>query len=141
MKALFMFFAFATALMQSPSNSFNQDVLKGYFEKGAPFDFILIDIRATQEMSAVIGNASCKPYNLEWPDTLQQESAKIPKDRTVIVYCAGGNRSRRAAEYLRANGFTNVLDGGGFRNWTGPTLPLSEIKATSLLPEPSMKKK
>jgi phage shock protein E len=141
MKILFMFFTFAAALVQSPNGSFNQDVLKGYLEKGALTDFILIDIRSTQEISAVMGNASCKPYNLEWPDQLQQESAKIPKDRTVIVYCAGGNRSKRAAEYLKANGFTNVLDAGGFRNWTGPTLAPSEIKAASLLPEPSMKKK
>jgi phage shock protein E len=141
MKTLFLFFAFAATLVQSPDNSFNQDVLKGYLDKGTPFDFILIDIRSTPEITAAIGNASCKPYNLEWPDILQRESAKIPKDRAVIVYCASGNRSKRAADYLRANGFTNVLDAGGFRNWTGPTVPPSEIKAASLLPEPSMKKK
>jgi phage shock protein E len=141
MKALFMFFAFAAALVQSPIDSFNQDVLRGYLEKGAPFDFVLIDLRSTQEISASIGNASCKPYNLEWPDQLQQESAKIPKNQTVIVYCASGRRSKSAADYLKQNGFTNVLDAGGFRNWTGPTIAPSEIKATSLLPEPSMKKK
>lgn len=37
----------------------------------------------------------------------------VPKDRPVLVYCASGMRSARAAGLLRQAGWTNVLDLGG----------------------------
>jgi rhodanese-related sulfurtransferase len=42
----------------------------------------------------------------------------IPRDATVVLYCAAGNRSALAAETLREMGYTDVcsLD-SGFRGW------------------------
>ncbi len=44
------------------------------------------------------------------PDSLGQ----IPTDKTVILTCRSGNRSGQAADFLRAQGFTNVhnMEGG-----------------------------
>jgi rhodanese-related sulfurtransferase len=117
----------------------SQDILKNYLENGAPFDFILIDVRTSEEITAAIGNAACKPYNLAWPDQFQKEALKIPKDQTVIVYCRSGGRAANAAGFLDNNGYTKVYNAGGFTTWTGPTIPPSEIKPISQLPAPSMK--
>jgi rhodanese-related sulfurtransferase len=129
----------AAGLCYGAVTPLNQDKLKNYLGNGAPFDFILIDVRTSQEIVAAIGNAACKPYNLAWPDQFQQEALKIPKDRTVIIYCQSGGRAGRAAGFLNDNGYTNVYNAGGFTTWTGPTIPPSEIKPITLLPEPSMR--
>jgi rhodanese-related sulfurtransferase len=133
--------AMAVSLCQAAVNPLNQETLKGYLENGAPFDFILIDVRGSDEISAAVGNDACKPYNLAWPVQFKAEVAKIPKDQAIIVYCRSGGRSRLAATYLEAEGYTRVYDAGGFITWNGPTVPASEIKPAALLPEPSMRAK
>jgi rhodanese-related sulfurtransferase len=42
----------------------------------------------------------------------------IPRDASIVLYCAAGNRSALAAETLRDMGYTDVcsLD-SGFRGW------------------------
>lgn len=129
----------AVALCCGAATPLGQDTLKEYLEKGAPFDFILIDVRGIDEISAAIGNASCAPYNLAWPDQFQTETAKIPKDQNVIIYCRSGARTASAADFLTSNGYKNVYNAGGFMTWTGPTIPPSEMKPASKLPELSMK--
>ena len=132
--------ALTIGMFQSGVKPLSQDTLKSYMEaKQAPFDFILIDVRTAQEITAAIGNGACKPYNIEWATQFRDISAKVPKDRTIVVYCRSGSRSARAAAFLHAAGYSNVYDAGGILTWNGPTVPPSEIKATSLLPEPSMK--
>jgi rhodanese-related sulfurtransferase len=134
-----VFFAVFAGMFQSPVHTIEQDVLKSYLEKGAPFDFILIDVCGGDEISAAIGNAGCKPYNLEWPTPFKEISGKIPKDRAIIVYCQSGGRAARAASYLSESGYSHVYNAGGFLTWKGPTVPPSEIKPAALLPEPSCK--
>lgn len=48
-------------------------------------------------------------------DTLQQNLKKIKKDKPVITCCASGMRSAAAKGILKSNGFTDVVNGGG---WT-----------------------
>lgn len=36
-----------------------------------------------------------------------------PKDTPIITHCGGGGRGQKAKDFLEANGFTNVLNGGG----------------------------
>lgn len=120
-------------------NLLEQSALQSYLEKGAPFNFILIDARGADEISTGgIGNAACKPYNLAWPEQFKKECARIPKDSQVIVYCRSGGRAARAAEHLDSLGFTHVYNAGGMLTWTGSTVPLSEFKPAALLPAPSM---
>ena len=134
-----LLFAVVAGMFQSPVNTLDQETLKNYLENGAPFDFILVDARGADEISSAIGNAGCKPYNLAWPEQFKEMSAKIPKDRTVIVYCRSGGRATRAAEFLASSGYTRVYNAGGMLTWKGPTVPASELKPASLLPEPSCK--
>ena len=131
--------AIAVCVYPAAVNKISQDKLKTYIEKGAPFDFILIDVRSRAEVSVAIGNESCKPYNLPYPLYFLPESRKIPKDRVIIIYCASGMRSVQAAGFLSTNGYVSVYDAGGIMTWTGPTIGGSEIKSLERLPEPSMR--
>ncbi len=119
-------------------NLLEQSTLQSYLDKGSPFDFILIDVRGADEITSGIGNAACKPYNLAWPEQLQKECVKIPKDRKVVIYCRSGSRASSAAAYLDSLGFTNVYNAGGMLTWTGATITPSDFKPASLLPAPSM---
>ena len=140
MQFVLLLYAITAGMFQSTVSPMDQDVLKNYLlENKAPFDFILIDARGADEISAAIGNAFCKPYNLAWPEQFKNLSSNIPKDQAIIVYCRSGARAARAADFLNSSGYTRVYNAGGILTWTGPTVPLSDIKPASLLPEPSMR--
>lgn len=49
---------------------------------------------------------------------LEQRLQEIARDRPVVVYCASGNRSARAAATLSAAGY-DVHDLGGMSRWGG----------------------
>jgi rhodanese-related sulfurtransferase len=43
---------------------------------------------------------------------------RVPRDATVVLYCAGGNRSALAADTLQQLGYDKVVSmAGGFRAW------------------------
>lgn len=49
---------------------------------------------------------------------IARRAAEIgPADSKVVVYCSRGVRSARAAQMLRARGFTDVLDLGAMSRW------------------------
>ena len=44
--------------------------------------------------------------------------AVVPRDRKVVIYCAGGNRSALAADTLQQMGYADVVSmSGGFTGW------------------------
>jgi rhodanese-related sulfurtransferase len=44
--------------------------------------------------------------------------AAIPRDATVVLYCAAGNRSALAADTLQQMGYTDICSlSSGFRGW------------------------
>lgn len=48
------------------------------------------------------------------PDEILQGSellAKTPKDTEIIVYCLSGSRSNAVIQILKAQGFTNLVNG------------------------------
>lgn len=43
---------------------------------------------------------------------------RVPRDATVVLYCASGNRSALAALSLEEMGYSNVASmAGGFKDW------------------------
>jgi rhodanese-related sulfurtransferase len=122
------------------------DSLRQWITTGTTYDFLLIDVRNTSEVtaSAVIATDECKPYLLSWNQgTFIQAMSKLPKDTVIVLYCASGNRSGQAAQLLSDSGFKKVYSlVNGFSGWgSRPTKPASDIKPTDKLPEPSMLKK
>ena len=71
---------------------------------------IILDVRTGQEFSSghVKGSENI-PLQV-----LPSNLPAVDKNTPVITCCASGNRSATAKEILKANGFTNVHNGGGW---------------------------
>jgi rhodanese-related sulfurtransferase len=79
-------------------------------------DALLIDVRTEDEYwdSHIIGSINI-PLN-----RIEDIKETIPdKNKPLFVYCHSGHRSGRAAEWLRAAGYTSVTDIGGMGNYNG----------------------
>jgi len=80
----------------------------------------LIDVRADHEWEVGrIAGASHVPL----PE-LPQRLGEIDKDRPVVVYCRGGNRSSMATEALTDAGYDAVKLSEGIVGWSEDELPL-----------------
>ncbi len=63
---------------------------------------------------------------------LTENLEKLPKDRPLLVYCAGGYRSSIAASLLQGNGFDRVCEiAGGIVAWEAANLPVQSATALS----------
>ena len=86
---------------------------------GLPEDVLVLDVRTAGEFAK--GHlAGARHIAVEDLDARCQ--TEIPQNGTkILVYCAGGDRSRLACEFLSRNGFTNVLLlKNGLQGWNGP---------------------
>jgi hydroxyacylglutathione hydrolase len=84
----------------------------------APF---AIDVRAPGERRAkhIAGSVSV-PLN-----HLSERLMELPRDRPLLVFCAGGYRSSIAASLLQRGGFTRVSEiTGGITAWEAAHLPI-----------------
>ena len=60
---------------------------------------------------------------------LSDSLAVVPKDRALVVYCAGGYRSSIAASLLQRAGFAPVTEiAGGLAAWESAKLPLQTLQ-------------
>jgi rhodanese-related sulfurtransferase len=76
---------------------------------------VLIDVREDREWN--LGHASGAMHMSRGMLENKIDSA-VPRDATIVLYCASGNRSALAAESLMQMGYTNVASmSGGFRGW------------------------
>ena len=117
------------------------DTLQKWITVGTTFDFILIDIRDTSELAAVIATDVCRPYHLSLREgAFGANMDKLPKDAHIFLYCARGNRSGTAGQLLVDSGYVSVYHlVGGFNGWgSRQTMPASSVKPPSELPSPSM---
>jgi hydroxyacylglutathione hydrolase len=63
---------------------------------------------------------------------LTENLEKLPKDRLLLVYCAGGYRSSIAASLLQNRGFRRVSEiAGGIVAWEAANLPVQSVQALS----------
>jgi rhodanese-related sulfurtransferase len=80
----------------------------------------LVDVRADHEWEAGrIAGAEHVPL----PE-LPHRVGDLDKDRPVVVYCRGGNRSSMATAALGEAGFDAVKLSEGIVGWSGEDLPL-----------------
>ncbi len=91
-----------------PELEVDEKVLDDWVKEGKAFT--LIDIREPYEiMQGHLTGAWMIPMN-QIPERIDS----LPKDKTLVLYCAAGIRSFDVSYYLRKNGFEDVwsLDGG-----------------------------
>lgn len=71
---------------------------------------VFIDVREPEEF-----NSGHVESALNFPlSSLELDLAKITKlgkDSELVIYCASGNRSGQAINFLNENGFTNLSNG------------------------------
>jgi rhodanese-related sulfurtransferase len=80
----------------------------------------LVDVRADHEWEVGrIAGATHLPL-----DELAQRAGEIDKERPVVVYCRGGNRSSMAAAALGEAGYDAVKLTEGITGWAEQGLPL-----------------
>jgi glyoxylase-like metal-dependent hydrolase (beta-lactamase superfamily II)/rhodanese-related sulfurtransferase len=82
---------------------------------------LAVDVRSPREreQKSVPGSVSI-PLN-----HLLERVQELPKDRPLIVYCAGGYRSSMAASLLQREGFTHISEiAGGIAAWETAKLPV-----------------
>lgn len=139
-RLLFLFVAGLCVSSSASVDSLNADTLAAWIAGGPPRSFILVDVRETSELAAVIGTAACRPYNMPWNSgVLRAQYALLPKTAAVVLYCASGHRSPAAASFLDSLGYPVVYSlVNGFGGWTGPTQPSSNLRPLSDLPAYSM---
>jgi hydroxyacylglutathione hydrolase len=87
---------------------------------------LAVDVRTPREREQKhISGSEWMPLN-----RLLRDFEKLPKDRTLLIYCAGGYRSSIAASILRGKGFDSVGEiAGGIAAWEAANLKVQTASA------------
>jgi len=86
---------------------------------------LAVDVRAPREREEkfVAGSVNI-PLN-----HLAERLKELPRDRSLLVHCAGGYRSSIAASLLQRHGFTRVSEiAGGLAAWETAHLPVTVVR-------------
>jgi hydroxyacylglutathione hydrolase len=89
---------------------------------------LVVDVRAPRERQVkLIASSVSVPLN-----HLAKKLEDLPKNRPLLVYCAGGYRSSIAASMLRRGGFSQVAEiAGGIAGWEAAHLPVESGAASA----------
>lgn len=82
--------------------------------------YIILDVRTHEEYAE-----SHIPGAVNIPNETigTEEIPGLPdKEQLILIYCRSGNRSKQAAQKLADIGYTNIVEFGGIRSWTGETV-------------------
>ncbi len=88
---------------------------------------LLVDVRENDEFAEIrIENSISVPLS-EFAERYQE----LPLDRELVLVCAAGVRSDRAAQFLAAQGFQVANLEGGIKAWIEADLPVWRKNANS----------
>ncbi|MFN4250391.1 MULTISPECIES: rhodanese-like domain-containing protein [unclassified Deinococcus] len=81
---------------------------------------LLVDVREPNEFAEVHAEgATLIPLS-----EFEARFSELPKDRELVMICRSGARSARAGEYLKAQGYSQVVNvAGGTLAWVEAGLP------------------
>jgi rhodanese-related sulfurtransferase len=99
-----------------PPAEFSQAIDKGGVQ--------ILDVRTAEEYN---GGHIKNALQADWKNQAQfkDRTQYLDKNKPIYVYCLGGGRSAQAADYLRQNGYDNVVNlEGGMTAWRGANLPV-----------------
>lgn len=89
-------------------------------ELASPVPPLVLDVRSPKEVQSkrIQGSVSI-PLN-----HLEERLEELPRDRKIVVHCAGGYRSSIAVSILQRHGFRNLTElAGGIAAWEAAKLP------------------
>lgn len=89
---------------------------KGAFQQLMQNNYTLIDVRTPDEFAAgYIENAVNIDFNAP---NFNTQISTLDKEQPLLIYCAAGGRSAKAAALMESLGFKKVYElQGGYRNW------------------------
>jgi rhodanese-related sulfurtransferase len=98
------------------------DLIKA--NEGNP-NFIIVDVRTPEEFAeGHIANAIMVDFR---SDNFKEEIDKLDKDKTYLIYCRTGNRSRGALDIMVELGFREVYHlTSGIVGWLEEGLPVTK---------------
>lgn len=118
----FLFFAFSSCQAQQ---DFVTKIKPDEFEKAITGKNIqLLDVRTAGEFNT--GHIK-NTLQADWTQKVQflDRIQYMDKVKPVYIYCLSGGRSAAAAEWMRNNGFTNVVElTGGINAWKNASKPV-----------------
>ena len=90
-------------------------------ERASSCDLLVIDVRTPPERAAkAIPGSVALPLN-----QLRERLNELPRDRPLLIHCAGGYRSSIAASLLARQGFGNISElAGGIAAWEQAGQPI-----------------
>ncbi len=114
--------AYAAPFAEDISPSDAASLIEG--QRGNP-DLVILDVRTAEEFSTgFIEGAENIDYSR---DDFEERLESLDKNRTYLVYCRSGGRSRRALELMRERGFYRIYNlAGGISDWRDENLPVTE---------------
>lgn len=104
---------------EPPTPTIASDEARALVSKGAK----LVDVRSPEEFAE--GHIE-GAVNLPVDEVSTRADELGEKHEPVILYCMSGRRAHRAAEALRAAGFTKVHELGAMSNWQSDPKPANE---------------
>jgi rhodanese-related sulfurtransferase len=89
---------------------------------------VLIDLRTTDEIKSKGKIKGAQQIDYLAKDA-EKEIEKLDKNKTYLIYCAGGGRSGECAELMQKKGFKEVINlEKGFGEWKTKGFEVEQVK-------------
>ena len=111
----------ADSLAKASADDFNKGISSANVQ--------VLDVRTAGEFkTGYIKNALQADWNNK--EQFTERLQYVDKDKPVYIYCLAGGRSAAAADWMRKNGYTNVVElTGGINAWKKAEKPLEGVVA------------
>ena len=105
------------------SQNYENMEVKEFAELIADSNVVILDVRKDNEFAEghIKGAVLIDQYQ---SDFVEQAKAKLPKDKTIAIYCRSGRRSSNAAGKLADVGYKCVNLKGGILAWKEANMPV-----------------
>lgn len=105
--------------------NFENMEVKEFAKLIAGSNVVILDVRKSEEYaeSHIKGAILIDQFQ---SDFIEQAKGKLPKDKTIAVYCRSGRRSANAAGRLAREGYKPVNLKGGIIAWTKEGQPVTK---------------
>jgi rhodanese-related sulfurtransferase len=123
MKKILAFLLTVLGLNTACSQNFENYEVKEFAELIADSNVVILDVRKADEFAEghIKGAVLIDQFQ---SDFVEQAQAKLPKDKTIAVYCRSGRRSANAAGKLADVGYKCVNLKGGIIAWKDAGKPV-----------------
>ena len=114
-RVIFLFVIFISSCQFFDSSKINI-ISDSQFLEIQDTDYILVDVRTIDEYeSGHIQNAINFDF---YSESFQKEILSLEKNSSIILYCRTQNRSSKAANFLKENGYKEIsVIEGGITSW------------------------